>query len=95
MGEKGNGLDGGVATGALADPSLIERVTTTTTQTVVGASEDLVSKIQDKALDHGADAVVEGARRRLGRGEATEEPSKGAPTERAPMRDDDDDGTAR
>lgn len=69
MGEKGNdpaALAASVI--ATAEPSVIEKVTTTTTQTVVGAGQDVLAKIRDKAVDQGSDAVFEGARRRI-RGE--------------------------
>lgn len=66
MGEKGN--DAGVvavAAGVAAEPSLVERVTTTTTQTVVGASEDVLAKLKDKAIDQGTDAVIDEVRGRV------------------------------
>jgi hypothetical protein len=72
MGEKGNDLDQGVAavataaTGGIApDPSVIERVTTTTTQTVVGTGKDALSSLKDKALDKGSEAVLDEARDRI------------------------------
>ena len=95
MGEKGNGLDSGMAAGALGDPSVIERVTTTTTQTVVGASEDLVTKVKDTALDHGADAVIDEARGRLERRRDTEEDSPDGSTGHDPTGGRDDAGSAR
>lgn len=83
MGEKGNELDHGLAAvtaatvGAAAEPSIIERVTTTTTQTIVGAGEDVLAKIKDKAIDHGADAVIEEARGRLGHREGAADETTG------------------
>lgn len=64
MGEKGiaaTGLDvPGLATGA-AD-SLIERTTVTATTTVVGAGQDVVDAIRDKAIGAVAEQVVDTAR---------------------------------
>lgn len=72
MGEKGNDLDQGLAAvataatgGITSDPSMIERVTTTTTQTVVGTGKDALSSLKDKALDKGSDAVLDEARDRI------------------------------
>lgn len=67
MGEKGN--DPGqlaVATMAAAiEPSVIERVTTTTTATIIDSSGDVLAKVRDKAVDHTADAMYEGVRDRV------------------------------
>jgi hypothetical protein len=107
MGEKGNDLDQGLAAVAASavEPSLIERVTTTTTQTIVGAGEDVVAKIKDKAIDHGADAVLDEARSRLRPGDgsdpespataSTDGPTVAGPTADGPTADGttaDDDG---
>jgi hypothetical protein len=83
MGEKGNELDHGlagvaaVATGAAAEPSIIERVTTTTTQTILGAGEDVVATLKDKAIDQGADAVIDEARGRLRRRDGADDETAG------------------
>ena len=94
MGEKGNDLDQGLAAVAASavEPSLIERVTTTTTQTIVGAGQDVVSSIKDKAIDHGADAVIDEARSRLRRGDGSE--PQGSSTPPADGTTTDDDGAA-
>ncbi|CAN7278857.1 hypothetical protein [Knoellia sp. LjRoot47] len=81
MGEKGNALDGGMATvasmatGLAAEPSVIERVTTTTSETLLGVGKDALGSVKDKALDKGADATIDEARRRLRR---REDPAAGA-----------------
>lgn len=69
MGEKGNVSEvaGGVSLLGGAEQSLIERVTTTTTSTVVGVGEDLAGTIRDKAVEAVADATVASARDRLDR----------------------------
>lgn len=65
MGEKGNVPDvAGAVMGAASDPSVIEKVTTTTTQTVLGVGEDVLTTVRDKAVDHGADALIDEARTR-------------------------------
>jgi len=97
MGEKGNDLDQGLAAVAASavEPSLIERVTTTTTQTIVGAGGDVVSTIKDKAIDHGADAVLDEARSRLRRGDGPDVDGPSAPSADGPTVDPttpDDDG---
>lgn len=71
MGEKGNDPSGLAASvmGSV-EPSVIEKVTTTTTQTIMGAGEDVLTKVRDKAVDHGADAIFEGGRERI-RGKAS------------------------
>lgn len=75
MGEKGNVPDvAGAIAGAAADPSVIEKVTTTTTHTVLGVGEDILTTVRDKAVDHGADALIDGARSRAKR--ATDEPGR-------------------
>ncbi len=73
MGEKGNDVGQGMATtvAGSGEGSLVERVTTTTTQTVIGAGQDLAATIKDKAVDHGADAVIDEARSRVRRDAAT------------------------
>ena len=71
MGEKGNEIGQGMAVAGVGEGSLVERVTTTTTQTVVGAGQDLAETIKDKAVDHGADAVIDEARSRVRRDSAT------------------------
>lgn len=75
MGEKGNGLDTGLAavttatSGLVTDPSVVERVTTTTSETLVGVGRDALTSVKDKALDKGADATIDEARRRFRRRE--------------------------
>lgn len=77
MGEKGNALDGGLAAvasasaGLATEPSVIERVTTTTSETLLGVGQDALSTVKDKALDKGADATIDEARRRLRRPDET------------------------
>ncbi len=94
MGEKGNDLDQGLAAVAASavEPSLIERVTTTTTQTIVGAGQDVVSSMKDKAIDHGADAVIDEARSRVRRADRTA--PEGPTTPPADGTTADDDGAA-
>jgi len=86
MGEKGNGLDGGLAAvasasaGLATEPSVIERVTTTTSETLLGVGKDALSSVKDKALDKGADATIDEARRRLRRpDDTTAEAGQAAP----------------
>lgn len=69
MGEKGNvtELAGGASLLGAAEQSLIERVTTTTTATVLGVGEDLASTIREKAVGAVADATVAAARERWDR----------------------------
>lgn len=91
MGEKGN--DPGTLAAsviATAEPSVIEKVTTTTTQTVVGAGEDVLTKVRDKAVDQGGDAIFEGARGRI-RGE---DPVPGAGPDKRGTSDSETDGEA-
>ena len=94
MGEKGNGLDGGLAAmasasaGLATEPSVIERVTTTTSETLLGVGKDALSSVKDKALDKGADATIDEARRRLRRPDETTTP----PEQPAPDPDGGDDG---
>lgn len=66
MGEKGNVAE---HVGAIVgdDQSLIERVTTTTRDTVVGASEDLATKVRDAGIGAVADHAVGQVGDRLGR----------------------------
>ena len=77
MGEKGNDpAQLAVATMASAiEPSVIERVTTTTTATIVDSSGDVLAKVRDKAVDHTADAMFERARDRVTRKEPGEQPA--------------------
>ncbi len=82
MGEKGNVLGGASEVIAAAAPgeSLIERVTTTTTETVVGVGEDLAGTIRDKAIGAVADESVAAARQRLQKPDGeTEATDPGAP----------------
>lgn len=75
VGEKGNVPDvAGAIVAAASDPSVIEKVTTTTTHTVLGVGEDVLTKVRDKAVDHGADALIDGARSRAKR--ATDDPRR-------------------
>lgn len=68
MGEKGNSVeDLSAAVAVASDPSVIEKVTTTTTREVVGVGEDLVSKIKDKTIESTADNVIAEGRERLHR----------------------------
>lgn len=66
MGEKGNvvGDPGGLMAGVI-EPSLVERITTTTTSTVVGVGQDFLETVKDKAVGAVADATVTGARDRM------------------------------
>ncbi|MDN5777104.1 MAG: hypothetical protein L0H96_09350 [Humibacillus sp.] len=69
MGEKGNdpGQLAAATVTAAIEPSVIERVTTTTTATLIDSSGDVLAKVRDKTVDHTADAVFEGARDRIKR----------------------------
>lgn len=75
MGEKGNDpAQRAVASMASAvEPSVIERVTTTTTATIVDAGGDVLAKVRDKAVDHTSDAMFERARDRVTRKEPAAE----------------------
>lgn len=66
MGEKGNGAAVGAA--ATAAGSLIERVTTTATETVTGAGQDFLTSVRDKSIGAVADSSIAAARGRLHRG---------------------------
>lgn len=80
MGEKGNIAE---HVGAVVgnDQSLIERVTTTTRDTVVGASEDLASKVRDAGLGAVADQAVGHVGERLaGKPETGTAPDPDLPT---------------
>lgn len=64
MGEKGND-SGQLATATMTaaiEPSIIERVTTTTTATIVDTGTNTLAKVRDRAVDHSADAIFEKAR---------------------------------
>lgn len=78
MGEKGNvsELAAGASLLGGAEQSLIERVTTTTTATVVGVGENLATSIRDKAVEAVADATVATARERLHRDPAPRDDSE-------------------
>lgn len=71
MGEKGNTLGGATEVLAAMAPteSLMERVTTTTTQSVVGLGQDLADTIREKGIGAVADQSVAAARQKLQRGE--------------------------
>lgn len=66
MGEKGNVVEA-VTAAAPGTESVLERVTTTTTQTVVQAGGDLATAVRDKSIDAVAGATVAEARERLHR----------------------------
>ncbi|MEO7130705.1 MAG: hypothetical protein ABIZ07_04950 [Dermatophilaceae bacterium] len=75
MGEKGNdpGQLAAATVASALEPSVIERVTTTTTATLVSSGGDVVDKVRDKAVEHSADAIFDGARDRIkGKPSATE-----------------------
>lgn len=66
MGEKGNVVgDPGGLMAAVIEPSLVERITTTTTSTVVGVGQDFLETVKDKAVGAVADATVTAARDRM------------------------------
>ena len=61
MGEKGNSVEDLSAVAAVAvaaDPSVIEKGTTTTTREVVGVGEDIMAKLKDKGIDSAADTMI-------------------------------------
>lgn len=95
MGEKGNEFDPGLAgaaaasVGLTADAALIERVTTTSTHTLVDVGRDALSSIKDKALDKGADAAIEEGRRRLRPPATKDTPGEGPPAQDPGGGDDD------
>ncbi len=72
MGEKGNVE--GVAVAAVAAGSLIERITTTATETVVGVGEDLIGTIRDKSIGALADNTLAAARDKMRRDVAENKP---------------------
>lgn len=65
MGEKGNVVEAPLSAAGAGAESVLERVTTTTTQTVVQAGSDLATAVRDKGIDVVADATVAGAKERL------------------------------
>ncbi|MDQ6657700.1 MAG: hypothetical protein M3Z00_05680 [Actinomycetota bacterium] len=73
MGEKGNGAAVGAA--AIAAGSLIERVTTTATETVTGAGQDFLTAVKDKSIGAVADGSIAAARDRLHRKPDEESPA--------------------
>ena len=81
MGEKGNVLGGAADAMVAAVPaeSLIERVTTTTRESVVDVGQDLADTIREKAIGAVADESVAAARERVQRPGATaaDEPTEG------------------
>lgn len=72
MGEKGNAAST-VALAVGAGDSLIERVTTTATETVTGVGQDFVEVLRDKSIGAVADNTIAAARERLHR-KTDEEP---------------------
>ena len=68
MGEKGN-LTGGAAAviAAGASRSVIEKVTDTTTSSVVGVGQDFMETVKDKSIGAVADNTVGAARDRMQR----------------------------
>lgn len=75
MGEKGNVVEAPLSAVGAGAESVLERVTTTTTQTVVQAGSDLATAVRDKGIDAVADATVAGAKDKLAqRDDAPEAP---------------------
>lgn len=75
MGEKGNVVEAPLSAVGSGGESVLERVTTTTTQTVVQAGGDLATAVRDKGIDAVADATVAGAKDKLAqRDDAPEAP---------------------
>jgi hypothetical protein len=64
MGEKGNTIAGGVAAGA---GSMIERITTTATETVTGVSGDFLETVKDKSVGAAAETAIASTKDRLTR----------------------------
>lgn len=77
MGEKGNVLEPAAVPGAA---SVMERITTTTTETVVDAGQDLAGTIRDKAIEAVADNTVAAAREKLTGDDATDSSDAPPPT---------------
>jgi len=75
MGEKGNAAVGGVAA---ATGSMIERITTTATETVTGVGTDFLETVKDKSVGAAAETTIASAKDRL-----TRKPAAGD-AERAP-----------
>ena len=64
MGEKGNAAVGSVAAGT---GSMIERITTTATETVTGVGTDFLETVKDKSIGAVAETTIDSARKRLDR----------------------------
>ncbi|GGM12264.1 hypothetical protein [Nakamurella endophytica] len=79
MGEKGNAGDVPAVAAAAAAPSLVERVTTTATETVTGVGEDFFSTVKDKTVGAMADNTVAAARERLQRRTQPQNPDQESP----------------
>jgi hypothetical protein len=71
MGEKGNTIAGSVAAGA---GSMIERITTTATETVTGVGSDFLETVKDKSVGAAAETAIASAKDRLTRKPTTTEP---------------------
>lgn len=69
MGEKGNVLDPSAVAGAAGSASVVERITSTTTETVIDAGQDLAGTIRDKSIEAVADTTMDTARDKLKRGD--------------------------
>lgn len=68
MGEKGNAADVAPVVSKAGD-SLVERTTTTATETIVGTGRDVVDAIRDASIGAVADGTVESVRERISRDE--------------------------
>ncbi len=66
MGEKGNAMTA-VSAGAVATGTLIERATTTATETVTGVGQDFLETVKDKSIGAVADTTLAAARDRVHR----------------------------
>ena len=77
MGEKGIG--GAVAATVPGASSLIERTTTSVVTSVTGVGSDLLTTVQDKAVDAFADEAIEAARQRMGADPSVADPSVADP----------------
>ena len=83
MGEKGNAVTGGVVAGA---GTLIERVTTTATETVTGVGSDFLDTVKDKSVGAVADNTIAAAKDRMTRKPAdSSDPAVGTDTGSDPV----------
>jgi hypothetical protein len=76
MGEKGNAIAGGTVAGAA---SMIERITTTATETVTGVGGDFLETVKDKSVGAVAETTIASAKDRLTRKHGATDPHDDQP----------------